>query len=71
MPLYEFVCGECQSEQELLVRAEERPVCENCGSSHLTKLLSAPAAHTMNSGGNPGRNMPPGNCGSGCGCFPG
>ncbi|MGI9429932.1 MAG: FmdB family zinc ribbon protein [Bythopirellula sp.] len=68
MPLYEFVCQACQQEQELLVRAEQSPQCEACGSSELQKLLSVPAAHAAK----PGPTGPPeGSCGSGCGCFPG
>ncbi len=68
MPLYEFVCQQCEREQELLVRGEETPLCEACGSTRLTKLLSAPAAHSSSS--RP-ESPPAGSCGSGCGCFPG
>lgn len=68
MPLYEFVCQDCQSEQELLVRGDESPQCESCGSSSLQKLLSVPAAHASREGGG---GPPEGSCGSGCGCFPG
>ena len=71
MPLYEFVCGDCHSEQELLVRHEETPVCESCGGTRLTKLLSVPIAHstsgdaaTRPAGGSPGP------CGAHCGCHP-
>lgn len=67
MPLYEFVCQECRHEQELLVRSDEQAACEKCGSDHLSKLLSVPAAHAA---GQPGTEPPPGGCGTGCGCFP-
>jgi putative FmdB family regulatory protein len=70
MPLYEFVCRECEREQEILVRGEESPKCESCGSSQLTKLLSAPVAHS-NSGGGAPRELPSGGCGSGCACHGG
>ncbi len=72
MPLYEFVCRECHKEQELLVRGEQTPACEACGSIQLTKLLSAPVAHSASAGssGVP-RSLPSGGCGSGCACHGG
>jgi putative FmdB family regulatory protein len=70
MPLYEFFCPDCQREQELLVRHDETPVCEHCGSKRLSKLLSVPIAHSGSNelGGRPGNG--PGPCGSHCGCHP-
>lgn len=68
MPLYEFVCQDCQREQELLVRGEESPKCEHCGSPSLQKLLSVPAGHSAK--GSPDA-LPPGPCGGSCSCFPG
>jgi putative FmdB family regulatory protein len=70
MPLYEFVCRDCECEQELLVRGEETPKCESCGSGQLTKLLSAPVAHSSSAGSAPGPT-PSGGCGSGCACHGG
>ncbi len=46
MPIYEYACGECQREFELLVRSSEQPVCPNCGAVKLERLLSVPAAHS-------------------------
>jgi putative FmdB family regulatory protein len=71
MPLYEFVCQKCDREQELLVRGEEVPVCESCGSNQLTKLLSAPVAHSTGVGGGSAPSLPAGGCGSGCACHGG
>lgn len=72
MPLYEFVCRDCECEQELLVRGEETPVCETCGGEQLTKLLSAPVAHSAGtSGGSSAQSFPTGGCGSGCACHGG
>ena len=68
MPIYEFVCDQCQREQELLLRGDQSPHCEQCGSGKLSKLLSVPAAHAASSG-NSGP-APEGPCGSSCGCFP-
>jgi len=76
MPIYEYICQACQQEQEHLIRSDQTPHCEACGSENLQKLLSMPFAHShareagqaMASG--PGKT-PSGPCGSGCGCFPG
>ncbi|NIL97720.1 MAG: zinc ribbon domain-containing protein [Planctomycetales bacterium] len=46
MPIYEYICGKCQSKFEVLVRGTEQVRCEQCGSDRLEKLLSVPAAHT-------------------------
>jgi len=46
MPIYEYTCQDCERQVELLVRGSERPVCPECGSEQLEKLLSVPAAHT-------------------------
>lgn len=45
MPLYEYTCQACHRELELLVRGDESPACPECGSSHLAKRFSVPAAH--------------------------
>lgn len=52
MPLYEYTCTKCRDEFELLVRGGETPVCPQCGSQRLERLLSVPAAHTASAGGN-------------------
>jgi len=69
MPLYEYLCQDCSSEQELLVGSGETPNCPKCGSQRLTKLLSVVAApgregsaETSSSGGQ--------SCGAHCGCHP-
>ena len=71
MPLYEFVCQQCSREQELLVRGEQTPQCESCGSARLNRLLSVPAAHSSENRVNQPSSGSPGPCGSNCGCFPG
>lgn len=69
MPLYEYVCRECDHEVELLVRNPAEPLeCPDCGGAELTKLLSVPSAPA--SGDPSGGGPPAGSCGSGCGCFP-
>lgn len=71
MPLYEFFCQDCEREQELLVRGDEVPLCESCGGKRLTKLLSAPVAHTAGGSGTSNQPLPSGGCGSGCACHGG
>lgn len=41
MPLFGFVCEDCEREHELLVRADAKPTCPDCGSSRMAKQLSA------------------------------
>lgn len=41
MPLFGFLCEDCNTEHELLVRGDAKPACPDCGSERLTKHLSA------------------------------
>ena len=68
MPLYEFLCNECQTEQEHLIRPGEIPPCESCGSERMVRLLSAPAAHVA--GQSTSGPQGGGPCGGGCACHP-
>ena len=46
MPVYEYKCQDCGKITEIFQKGldqESRPVCSNCGSINLTKLISAPA----------------------------
>ncbi|MGI6162645.1 MAG: FmdB family zinc ribbon protein [Bacillota bacterium] len=40
MPIFEYKCRQCNKVFEFLVRGKEVPVCPECGSVELTKLLS-------------------------------
>ncbi|MFN9287429.1 MAG: FmdB family zinc ribbon protein, partial [Planctomyces sp.] len=40
MPLFEFVCEQCQHQAELLVGRSETPACPSCGSRKMQKQLS-------------------------------
>ena len=44
MPIYEYVCRDCELEFEALLRIDQRPSCQSCGSEQLERLLSVPAA---------------------------
>lgn len=41
MPLFEYFCESCKSQNEILIRGNETPRCPDCGSEKLTKQLSA------------------------------
>ena len=41
MPIYEYRCGQCADEFELLVFRNEEPACPKCGSKELDKKMSA------------------------------
>ena len=46
MPIFEYVCDDCGTKFEKLVRGNQAPeACPNCGQSHLTTALSTFAAH--------------------------
>jgi putative FmdB family regulatory protein len=67
MPIYEYHCGQCEKDFELLVRGSTPIECPDCGSRQLRKKLSAFAI----SSGAPAREtefcgtcgMTPGACG--------
>jgi putative FmdB family regulatory protein len=70
MPIYEYVCRDCDAQAELLVQGSQQPKCPKCGSQKLTKLLSVVAApgRDTSTGSPPARAG--GSCGTGCGCHP-
>jgi putative FmdB family regulatory protein len=49
MPIYEYTCGDCGREFEVLVRGREQPVCPGCGKPNLAKRPSVAAAHSSGS----------------------
>jgi len=45
MPLFDFLCLECGKTSEVLIASSEQlPICRECGSVKLEKLLSAPSS---------------------------
>ncbi len=44
MPLHDFHCPRCNKTFELLIRGSDVPVCPDCGSRELQKLVSMPQA---------------------------
>ena len=71
MPIYEYVCMECESHFEELVRGEEQIACPDCSATNVARQFSsfavhgaakAPAVRSGPSGGGGGC------CGGSCGC---
>ncbi|MFN8710651.1 MAG: FmdB family zinc ribbon protein [Phycisphaerae bacterium] len=75
MPLFEFHCDACEREFELLVSLKEKPVCPDCGSARLERLMSVSAGHVAGQRLLPmaGQCPPPeaGPCSPGCCRIPG
>jgi putative FmdB family regulatory protein len=47
MPIYEYICDDCGTTFEKLVRRGENGIaCPSCGQAHLTTKLSTFAAHS-------------------------
>jgi putative FmdB family regulatory protein len=68
MPLFDYLCLDCGQVSEVLISTSDvLPQCENCSSSNLKKLLSAPSSLS----GTTRRDLPgPGDT-SCCGSTPG
>lgn len=66
MPIYEFVCMECESHYEELVPMDATADCPDCGSENVRKQFSVFAAHGVENG--PASFGGGGCCGGSCGC---
>ena len=66
MPIFEYVCEECQHQFEALVFGHEKAVCPKCDSKKLSRQLSVFAVSAKGSAGSHATAMPSGPCGS-CG----
>lgn len=40
MPIFEYVCGECQHKFEMIVQGSTVPACPSCKATRLEKLIS-------------------------------
>lgn len=68
MPIYEYVCRECNKKFEVITRTSDAPgACPHCGSSDAQLQLSVFAGRSTNGGARPSAG---GGCcgGGGCGC---
>jgi putative FmdB family regulatory protein len=71
VPIYEYVCMQCESQFEELVRTGEQPDCPDCGAADVRKQLSVFSAHgssTQTSLGTGLARSGGGCCGGSCGC---
>jgi len=70
MPIYEYVCMECESHFEELVRNGEAVSCPDCDASNVRKQFSVFATHGTAEQPSFGGTMPSGGgcCGGSCGC---
>jgi len=70
MPIYEYVCMECESHFEEFVRNGEAVSCPDCEASNVRKQLSVFATHGTAEQPSYGGTMPSGGgcCGGSCGC---
>jgi putative FmdB family regulatory protein len=73
MPIYEYVCMQCESHFEELVRNGTEPPCPDCGDSNVRKQLSVFSAHSTSTKPSFGSGSGPaprsgGCCGGSCGC---
>ena len=65
MPIFEYVCKQCQHEFEALVFGQQKAECPKCNSKKLEPQLSV-FAMSGKSGASAQSAMPTGSCGS-CG----
>jgi putative FmdB family regulatory protein len=49
MPIFEYLCDDCGTKFEKLVRRDERVLCPECGEDHLTTQHSTFSAHASGS----------------------
>jgi len=72
MPIYEYICDDCQTRYEKLVRSKGDSIaCPNCGSAHHTLQLSVFSAGRSNGSSKSAESSPASACACtprGCGC---
>jgi putative FmdB family regulatory protein len=61
MPLFGYLCEDCETLSEVLIRGSEEPCCPSCGSARLVKQASAFAPVSAGVGG--GADAPAAGCG--------
>jgi putative FmdB family regulatory protein len=68
VPIYEYVCMECESHFEELVRNGEEPDCPDCSSANVKRQLSVFAMSGGTAEQPTFRSSGGGCCGGSCGC---
>jgi putative FmdB family regulatory protein len=71
MPIYEYICDDCQNEfEKIVINKQQEIACPKCASKKATIQLSVFSSTTA--GGSSKSFTPPssggGCCGGGCGC---
>ena len=61
MPIYEYICNDCNPSFEMLMQAGREPVCPTCEGESLRRKLSVFAVSRNFSSA--GENQPCGTCG--------
>ena len=65
MPIFEYLCDDCGSKFEKLVRGSDRVACPSCGQNHLKQEFSTFAAHANGAPKSAASDMTMGGCGAG------
>jgi putative FmdB family regulatory protein len=71
MPIYEYVCDECETRfEKIVINKQQEIACPNCASKKATIQLSVFATAGGNGGSSPSSSSGSGGgcCGGGCGC---
>ena len=73
MPIYEYICEECQTPFEKIVFNQQQEIaCPKCSSTRNTIQLSVFSSTNGNASASPAESSAPssggGCCGGGCGC---
>lgn len=63
MPIFEYICQECQHEFEALVFGRDKAKCPKCQSRKLSPQLSVFAVSAKGSAGSRASTAPCGSCG--------
>jgi putative FmdB family regulatory protein len=68
VPIYEYVCMECESHFEELVRGEQEIACPDCAATNVSRQFSSFAVHGVTKPVIAGGGGGGGCCGGSCGC---
>jgi len=64
MPIFEYICNQCQRPFEALVMGSQKAICPDCGSDDLDQKFSTYAVKNSGSGWRAEQWNRGGNCGA-------